>query len=111
VPGRLFRRSARCDSDSKRLQAGFWGARRLDEVANRPLLASAAIARAPPAPRLHPNLTIREVLQSVEDALIDNGWDEINVRTDHGLFTWRTDKRAAEIEEEENRDDEDYLGG
>jgi hypothetical protein len=55
-------------------------------------------------------LGIREVLQSVEDALIDNGRDEISVRTDRGLFTWRTDKRAAEVEEEEG-DDEDYLGG
>jgi hypothetical protein len=32
-------------------------------------------------------LGIREVLQSVEDALIDNGWDEIIVRTDNGLLT------------------------
>lgn len=30
---------------------------------------------------------ICEVLQSAEDAPIDNGWDEITVRTDHGLFT------------------------
>jgi hypothetical protein len=47
-------------------------------------------------------LGIREVLQSVEDALIDNGWDEISVRTDHGMFTWITEKRAAEIEKEED---------
>jgi hypothetical protein len=40
-------------------------------------------------------LGIREVLQSVEDALIDHGWDEISVRTDHGMFTWMTDKRAG----------------
>jgi len=64
-------------------------------------------------PEMKEMLGIREVLQSVEDALIDNGWDEINVRTDHGMFTWRTDKRAAEIEEEtgEDGDDVDYLGG
>jgi hypothetical protein len=64
-------------------------------------------------PEMKEMLGIREVLQSVEDSLIDNGWDEINVRTDHGLFTWRTDKRAAEIEEEEGGDvdDEDYRGG
>jgi hypothetical protein len=55
-------------------------------------------------------LGIREVLQSVEEALIDNGWHEIIVRTDSGLFIWVSDKRAAEIEEEEG-DDEDYLGG
>jgi hypothetical protein len=61
-------------------------------------------------PEMKEMLGIREILQSLEDALIDNGWDEITVRTDHGLFTWRTDKRAAEIEEKEG-DDEDYLGG
>jgi hypothetical protein len=63
-------------------------------------------------PEMKEMLGIREVLQSVEDSLIDNGWDEITVRTDRGLFTWRTDKRAAEIEEEEKGDDEeDYRGG
>jgi hypothetical protein len=51
-------------------------------------------------PEMKEMLGIREVLQSVEDALIDNGWDEITVQTDRGLFMWRTDKRAAEIEEE-----------
>jgi hypothetical protein len=29
-------------------------------------------------------------------------WDEISVRTEHGMFTWMTDKRVAEIEEEED---------
>jgi hypothetical protein len=62
-------------------------------------------------PDMKEMLGIREVLQSVEDALIDNGWNEIRVRTDHGLFTRRTDKRAAEVEEEDDGDDEDYLGG
>jgi hypothetical protein len=62
-------------------------------------------------PEMKEMLGIREVLQSVEDALIDNGWDEITVQTDHGLFTWRTNKRAAEIEEEEGDDEEDYRGG
>jgi hypothetical protein len=37
---------------------------------------------------------------ALEDPLIDNGWDEISVRTEHGMFIWMTDKRAAEIEEE-----------
>jgi hypothetical protein len=45
-------------------------------------------------------LGIREVLQSVEYALIDNGWDEITVRTEHGMFTWVMDERPAEVEEE-----------
>jgi hypothetical protein len=58
-------------------------------------------------PEMKEMLGIREVLQSVEDALIDNGWDEITVRTEHGLFTWRTDKRAAEIEEEGPNNEED----
>jgi hypothetical protein len=65
-------------------------------------------------PEMKEMLGIREVLQSVEDALIDNGWDEITVRTDHGLFTWRTDKRAAEIKEQEETeegDGDDYEGG
>jgi hypothetical protein len=30
-------------------------------------------------PEMKEMLGIREVLQSVEDSLIDNGWDEINV--------------------------------
>ncbi len=64
-------------------------------------------------PEMKEMLGIREVLQSLEEKLIEDGWDEITVRTDHGLFRWRTDKRAAEIEEEtgENGDHEDYLGG
>jgi hypothetical protein len=41
-------------------------------------------------PEMKEMLGIREVLQSLEDTLIDNGWDELTVRTDHGLFTWRT---------------------
>lgn len=55
-------------------------------------------------------LGVREVLQSVEDALIDNGWHEITVRTEQGMFAWVSDKRAAKLEEEEG-DDGDYLGG
>jgi hypothetical protein len=63
-------------------------------------------------PEMSEMLGIREALQSVEDALIDNGWDELTVRTDHGTFTWRTGKRVAELEEEEKGDDEeDYRGG
>jgi hypothetical protein len=64
-------------------------------------------------PEMKEMLGIREALQSVEDALIDNGWDEITVRTNQGLFTWRTDQRAAEVEEETGEDggDVDYLCG
>lgn len=32
-----------------------------------------------------------QVLQSVEDALLDNGWDELVVRTDHGVWSWKKD--------------------
>jgi hypothetical protein len=53
-------------------------------------------------PEMKEMLGIREVLQSVEDALIDNGWDEITVRTEHGVFAWVSDERAAEIEKEED---------
>jgi hypothetical protein len=45
-------------------------------------------------------LDIREMCQALEDALMDNNWDEISIRTKHGKVTWRTDDRAAEIEEE-----------
>jgi hypothetical protein len=53
-------------------------------------------------PEMKEMLGIREMLQSLEDALVDNGWDEISVRTEHGTFTWVRDERAAEIEEEED---------
>jgi hypothetical protein len=49
-------------------------------------------------------LEIREMCQALEDALMDNDWDEISIRTKHGKVTWRTDDRAAEIEEDEDDD-------
>ena len=33
---------------------------------------------------------IREILQSVEDALIDGGYDHYLVATEHGTFHWET---------------------
>jgi hypothetical protein len=36
----------------------------------------------------------REVLQAVEDALIDAGYDDFVVATEHGTFRWRTVERA-----------------
>jgi hypothetical protein len=55
-------------------------------------------------PEMKEMLGIREVLQSLEDKLIENG-DEITVHTEHGLFIWRTDEREEEIEEEEDDGD------
>jgi len=49
-------------------------------------------------------LEIREICQALEDALMDNDWDEISIRTKHGKVTWRTDDRAAEIKEDEDDD-------
>ena len=37
---------------------------------------------------------IREILQSVEDALIDGGYDHYLVATEHGTFHWETVDRA-----------------
>jgi hypothetical protein len=51
-------------------------------------------------------LEIREMCQTLEDALKDNGWDEISIRTKHGKVTWRTDDRAAQIEEDEEEIEE-----
>ena len=31
---------------------------------------------------------IRELLQDLEDALLDNGWREMVIATDHGTFEW-----------------------
>jgi hypothetical protein len=50
---------------------------------------------------------------------VDNGWDEISIRTKHGEVTWRTENWAAQIAENEDDDvaeieeeqDEDYRGG
>jgi len=39
-------------------------------------------------------LGIRDVLQSVEDALIDSGYDDFVVATERGTFRWQTVERA-----------------
>ena len=41
---------------------------------------------------------IREILQSVEDALIDGGYDHFMVVTEHGTFYWETFDRAQSRE-------------
>ena len=43
---------------------------------------------------------IREILQSIEDALIDGGYDHYMVATDHGTFEWETVERARAREAE-----------
>lgn len=37
---------------------------------------------------------IREILQLIEDALIEGGYDHYMVATDHGTFEWETVDRA-----------------
>jgi hypothetical protein len=37
---------------------------------------------------------IREILQSVEDALIDAGYDDFVLATERGTWHWRTVERA-----------------
>lgn len=39
---------------------------------------------------------VMQVLQSAEQALVDNGWTEYMVRTEHGVWTWNMDKQQAE---------------
>jgi hypothetical protein len=39
-------------------------------------------------------LGIREILQSIEDALIDGGYDHCMVVTEHGTFHWETFDRT-----------------
>lgn len=46
-------------------------------------------------------LGTREVLQAVEDALIDAGYDDFVVVTDRGSFRWMTVERARRREEKE----------
>jgi hypothetical protein len=43
-------------------------------------------------------MEIREILQSVEDALIDGGFDHYMVATEHGTFHWETTDRARASE-------------
>jgi len=51
-------------------------------------------------------LRIKEMLQSVEDVLIHNGYDEIVAATEHGIFAWRTIERARELIGEPSEDAE-----
>jgi hypothetical protein len=37
---------------------------------------------------------IREILQTVEDALVDAGYDDFVVATDRGTFRWQSVERA-----------------
>ena len=37
---------------------------------------------------------VRQVLQAVEDALMDAGYDDFVVATEHGTFRWQTVERA-----------------
>jgi hypothetical protein len=46
-------------------------------------------------------LGIREILQSIEDALIDGGYDHCVVVTEHGAFTWEMADRARGGEAEQ----------
>jgi hypothetical protein len=43
---------------------------------------------------------VREVLQTVEDALIEAGFDDFIVVTERGLFHWLTVERARQVDEE-----------
>jgi CTP:molybdopterin cytidylyltransferase MocA len=44
---------------------------------------------------------MQEVLQAVEDALINHGYDHLTVVTRHGSFQWMTVDRARERRAEE----------
>jgi hypothetical protein len=43
---------------------------------------------------------VREVLQTVEDALIEAGFDDFMVVTERGSFHWMTVERARQANEE-----------
>jgi hypothetical protein len=47
---------------------------------------------------------IREVLQAVEDALVDAGYDDFVVATERGSFHWQTAERAREEMAEDEGD-------
>ena len=51
---------------------------------------------------------IREILQAVEDALIDAGYDDFMVKTNHGSFRWQTVERAREDRGAEPEPDPDF---
>jgi hypothetical protein len=48
---------------------------------------------------------IREILQSVEDALMDAGYDDFMVATEHGSFRWQTVQRARQQADQSDRRD------
>jgi hypothetical protein len=39
---------------------------------------------------------VAEILQSIEDALVENGWEDFRVRTQHGLWVWLKKETASE---------------
>ena len=41
-------------------------------------------------------LAVEEVLQAVEDVLVEAGYDDLAVTTDHGTFRWQTAYAHAE---------------
>lgn len=47
--------------------------------------------------------SVRDLLQSVEDTLLEEGWDDITLATRHGTFSWITLARAKEIQAERRR--------
>ena len=49
---------------------------------------------------------VREVLQAVEDALIDAGYDDYVVATERGTFHWQTVERARAAAAKEDGNDE-----
>ena len=48
----------------------------------------------------HEGRGIREILQAVEDALLDAGFDDFVVATEHGSWHWRTVDAARDEAEE-----------
>jgi hypothetical protein len=53
---------------------------------------------------------IREILQSVEDALPDSGHDDFVVVTEHGSFRWQTVERARQQADQSDRRDPPSSG-
>lgn len=54
----------------------------------------------PPDPFANEGRGIREILQAVEDALLDAGFDDFVVATEHGSWHWRTVDAARDEAEE-----------
>ena len=44
-------------------------------------------------------MSVRDVLQAVEDALVDAGFEDFVVVTDRGSFHWQTVERARDAAE------------